>query len=306
MDSNLAAAIEVIIDPTRAVSGERATIASLDRIIRHGQRVSAANDNMAGSFDRNGRSMSKAADAGGAISKVLDDIKGRAAGATPAVGGLVQSLMAMGPQAAVLGGIALGLGAIGSAAIKSAAQTQSWLGQIETMTKNAKTAKETYAALVNFGNSTPFDTGQSVQAFVKLRQIGLAATEERLRSFGNTASATGKDLNQMIEAVADAGTGEFERLKEFGIKSKVEGDKVKFTFQGVSTSVANNSVAITKYLEDIGNNQFGGAMAKQMATLNGAFAGVGDAMRGIVNRRPKRTPYRRPKGTPFVEQRYGY
>ena len=26
----------------------------------------------------------------------------------------------------------------------------------------------------------------------------------------------------------------------------------------------------------------------------------------VVNRRPKRTPYRRPKGTPFVEQRYGY
>jgi hypothetical protein len=26
----------------------------------------------------------------------------------------------------------------------------------------------------------------------------------------------------------------------------------------------------------------------------------------IVNRRPKRTPYRRPKGTPFVERRDGY
>ena len=28
--------------------------------------------------------------------------------------------------------------------------------------------------------------------------------------------------------------------------------------------------------------------------------------RFVVNRRPKRTPYRRAKGTPFVEQRNGY
>ena len=34
----------------------------------------------------------------------------------------------------------------------------------------------------------------------------------------------GKDLSQMIEAVADATTGEFERLKEFGIKAGKEGD----------------------------------------------------------------------------------
>ena len=32
----------------------------------------------------------------------------------------------------------------------------------------------------------------------------------------------GKDITQMIEAVADAATGEFERLKEFGIKAWVE------------------------------------------------------------------------------------
>ena len=34
----------------------------------------------------------------------------------------------------------------------------------------------------------------------------------------------GKSLNQMIEAVADATTGEFERLKEFGIKARTHGE----------------------------------------------------------------------------------
>lgn len=283
MDTNLAAAIDVIIDPSRSIQGERETISALDRIIARGRQATAANDNMAGSAGRAGAGMRGAANDAGALGRVLDDVRGRAVGATPAVGGLINSLSGLGPMAAVAGGVALAVGAIGTAAIKAAAQTQAWNAQIETITRDSVKAKETYAALVNFGNSTPFDTGQSVAAFVKLRQMGLAATEERMRSFGNTAAASGKSLNQMIEAVADAGTGEFERLKEFGIKTKTEGNNVKFTMAGVTTTVANNSVAITKYLEGIGNTKFGGAMAKQMDTLNGAFSNVEDSLRGMLS-----------------------
>lgn len=281
--ADLAPQIAVNITSDGARSGANSVIAEYNRIINGAKPVSAANDNIAKSLENIGKKAGSAASGGGAVSKVLDDIKNRASAATPAVGGLVNSLMAMGPTAAIIGGVALGLLAIGNAAIKAAAQTQGWLGQIETITKSSEKAKETYAAAVQFANTTPFDTGQSVQAFVKLRQMGLAATEERLKSFGNTASASGKSLNQMIEAVADAATGEFERLKEFGIKSKVEGDKVKMTFQGVTTEVQNNSVAITKYLEAIGNNQYAGAMAKQMAGLNGMFANVGDSVRSLLS-----------------------
>lgn len=275
--------IDIYIDSSRSRLGADQTIRELDRIINYGQRASAANDNMASSAGRAGAGMRDAAKEGGALGKVLEDIRGRATGATPAVGGLINNLSGLGPMAAIAGGVALAVGAIGTAAIKAAAQTQAWNAQIETITKNNEKAKDTYAALVNFGNSTPFDTGQSVEAFVKLRQMGLAATEERLRSFGNTASASGKSLNQMIEAVADAGTGEFERLKEFGIKTKTEGQKVTFTMAGVKTTVENNSVAITKYLENIGNTKFGGAMAKQMDTLNGAFSNVEDSTRSMFS-----------------------
>jgi hypothetical protein len=84
----------------------------------------------------------------------------------------------------------------------------------------------------------------------------------------------GKSLDQMIEAVADAATGEFERLKEFGIKAKTEGDRVKFTFQGVTTEVGKNSAEIKAYLEGIGNTKFAGAMSDQINTLNGAISNL--------------------------------
>lgn len=281
--ADLAARIGISIDSGAARSGANSVIAEYNRIISGARPVAAANDNIGKSLDLVGKKASGAASGSSAVARAFDDIRGRAAGAVPAVGGLVNNLAAMGPMAAIVGGVALALAAIGTAAIKAAAQTQGWLAQIETITKSSEKAKETYAAAVQFANTTPFDTGQSVQAVVKLRQMGLAATEERLKSFGNTASASGKSLNQMIEAVADAATGEFERLKEFGIKSKVEGDKVRMTFQGVTTSIANNSVAITKYLENIGNTAYAGAMAKQMAGLNGMFANVADSARSMLS-----------------------
>lgn len=274
--SDLAAQIGISIDSTSARSGANAVIAEYNRIITGARPVAAANDNIARSLDNMGRRSGAAASGGGAVAKVLEDIRGRAVGATPAVGGLVNSLMSMGSVAAIIGGIALAIGAIGTAAINAASKQQQWLAQLETMTGSAQKAQESYAALVNFANKTPFDLGQSVEGFTKLRSLGIAATESRMTSFGNTSAAMGKSLNQMIEAVADAATNEFERLKEFGIKSKQEGDNVTFTFQGVSKTVGKNSKEIVGYLEEIGNTKFGGAMAKQMDTLKGAFSNVQD------------------------------
>jgi hypothetical protein len=87
----------------------------------------------------------------------------------------------------------------------------------------------------------------------------------------------GKDLNQMIEAVADASTFEFERLKEFGIKSRQEKDKVSFTFQGVTTEVGKNSAEVVAFLKSIGNEKFGDAMDQQAAVFVGAASNLGDA-----------------------------
>ena len=78
----------------------------------------------------------------------------------------------------------------------------------------------------------------------------------------------GKDLMQMIEAVADASTNEFERLKEFGIKAKQQGDKVTFTFRGVATTVKKDAANIQQYLIGLGNTQFAGAMDDQMGRLS--------------------------------------
>ena len=145
-----------------------------------------------------------------------------------------------------------------------------------TATGSAANANIAFAAIQDFAADTPYDLQQVTDGFIKLVNYGLDPSERALTSYGNTSSALGKDLSQMIEAVADAATGEFERLKEFGIKSKSEGDKVSFTFRGITETVGKNAAEIEQYLIKLGETEFGGAMAERMKTLDGALSNLGD------------------------------
>jgi len=162
-----------------------------------------------------------------------------------------------------------------------ATETDRLRGSLQTMTGSAANAKDAFAALTKFAEKTPFSLDQSVNAFIKLKALGLEPTERALTSFGNTSSAMGKDMTQMIEAVADASTGEFERLKEFGIKAKQQGDQVSFTFQGVTTTVKKNADEITEYITKIGETNFAGAMDRQMEGLVGKISNFQDALDGL-------------------------
>lgn len=147
---------------------------------------------------------------------------------------------------------------------------------LKTVTGSADAAAEAFDMIQRFAATTPYSVEQVAEAFIKLKALGLDPSEAALRSYGNTATAMGKTINQMIEAVADASTGEFERLKEFGIKTKDAGDSVVFTFQGVNTSVKKNAAEIEDYLRRIGDVNFGDAMAEQQDTLNAALSNAGD------------------------------
>lgn len=151
-----------------------------------------------------------------------------------------------------------------------------------TMTGSAENAAKAFQVLQQFAKETPYGLNQAVEGFTKLVALGLEPSKEALISYGNTAAAMGKDLNQMIEAVADAATGEFERLKEFGIKASQQGDSISFTFRGVTTTVKKNSEEIQKYLLNIGNTDFAGAMDVRAKTLDGVLSSLADTFDGLV------------------------
>jgi hypothetical protein len=116
------------------------------------------------------------------------------------------------PAAAVVG--IAGYGLLVASSMQDASTS------LTTVYGNVDTAKEKFQWLADFAASTPFAFPELLDATVKLKGYGIEA-EDYMGTIGDAASAMGKTLDQTTEAVADAMTGEFERLKEYGIKAIV-------------------------------------------------------------------------------------
>jgi len=131
---------------------------------------------------------------------------------------------------------------------------------------------------------TPFSVAELSGAFVKLTNYGLKPSMESMRQYGDLASSVGKGFDQLAEAVADATTGEFERLKEFGIKASKQGDKVTFTFKEQATTVDFTTQAIEEYVKGLGDLEgVSGSMAAISETLGGSVSNLGDKFDSLLN-----------------------
>lgn len=170
------------------------------------------------------------------------------------------------------------IGATIKAIIGVADSFQQLNARLLTATGSQEAANIAFNSLRNLAFEMPGGIDQVTDAYIKLTNLGLNPSREALVSYGNTAAAMGKDLNQLIEAVSDAVTLEFERLKEFGIKTRNEGDKIAFTFRGITTRVENSAQSIEEFLIGLGKNEFAGAMEQQNKTLGAAFTDLSDSV----------------------------
>lgn len=154
-------------------------------------------------------------------------------------------------------------------------------GSLKTVTGSAKGAQEAFALIEKFAIDTPYQLNEIVEAFIRLKALGLEPSEAALTSYGNTASAFGKNILDFVGAVAAATVGEFERLKTFGIKAKVVNDDVSFTFAGTTTKVKKNAAEIEKYLRSLSDVNFAGAMNEQMKTMSGVISNIEDSFEKV-------------------------
>lgn len=145
-------------------------------------------------------------------------------------------------------------------------------------------ANDAMKMLQQLAADTPSSLQEWTEGYIKLVNRGLQPTSQELTNLGDLAASQGKSLDQLIEAVLDAMTGENERLKEFGIKASKEGEKTQFTFRGVTTEVRNSEDAIKDYLLSLGRLEgVAGSMAVQMNELEGIQSNLGDTMDAFFN-----------------------
>jgi len=199
--------------------------------------------------------------------------------------GLQSSLRGIaGPLAIVFGAAGLGsIGAIGTQIVGTSAQFEKFQTVLETIEGSSAKAKASMDWVATFAAKTPYELNGVTDAFVKLKAYGIDPQAGALRSAGDAAAAMGKPLEQAVEALADAMTGENERLKEFGITTEKTGDNIVYRWQQngkamVATAKKNSRDQIQAVIQGIWNSRYGGAMDKLSSTWDGMWSNLQDTL----------------------------
>jgi len=176
----------------------------------------------------------------------------------------------------------IGLGFLAKDFLDSAVNAEKLKLTLDTLEGSSKKADKSFSWIKEFATQTPYELNQVTESFIKLRAYGIDPTNGTLKTLGDTASAMGKPLQQGVEALADALTGENERLKEFGIKASKKGEEILYNWTDSSGQarhiiIKNNKDIIQSTLMAIWNEKYQGAMDKQSKALAGIWTNIKDS-----------------------------
>lgn len=167
--------------------------------------------------------------------------------------------------------------------IELGSEFQKFEAVLTTALGSGSLAEGAMASIQAFASKTPFSVRELTDAFVKLTNQGFKPTENEMRQLGDLAASTGKSFDQLAEGIIDAQVGEFERLKEFGIRASQQGDQVTFTFKGVTTTVDKTAGAIREYITALGDAEgVSGSMNAISKTLGGSISNMGDSFDALL------------------------
>ncbi|WP_445506789.1 hypothetical protein [Niallia sp. 03190] len=187
-------------------------------------------------------------------------------------------------------GLAAGIFAVdkitefGKAMVTSNADMETYENTLTQVMKSNKKAVETLAWANEFAAKTPFEIPQIVEATTIMTTYGMNARKQ-LGLVGDMASVMGKDLMQAVEAVADAQTGELERLKEFGITKKMLEDDAGE--RGIAIFDKKGSIVdmeeLNNTLFNIMEKRFKGGMEIASTSFKGLVSNAQDSL-GTITR----------------------
>ncbi len=152
-----------------------------------------------------------------------------------------------------------------------------------------KEASKTMALIEQTAKDTIYSVDELTSSYIKFANRGMKPTRNEIIAIADLAASQGKSFDQLTEAILDAQTGEFERLKEFGIKASSSGTKVMLSFKGVNKEIDKTPEAINKAIIELGKMKgVAGANKEQMKDLAGLVSNIGDKTEKFLSNIGKR------------------
>ena len=178
----------------------------------------------------------------------------------------------------------IGIAQLGRSLVDTTAKFQKFQAVLENALGSRGAAKDAFNLIKEFAATTPFQVDQITDSFIKLVNRGFTPTKEQLTQIGDLAASQGKEIDQVVEALLDAQVGEFERLKELGIRGKKNGDQVVLSFRDQTVEVKNTEGAIRDAILAFGDLEgVQGSTAAISATLGGQLSNLQDKITNLLN-----------------------
>lgn len=151
------------------------------------------------------------------------------------------------------------------------------IASFRAITDNVEQARAVFDTFNNLSRELPQSFDEIQQAVLTLGKSGIMPTTDLIKDLSNIAAGTGKSLTEVSQAVYSATAGQLRGLQALGIQAEKSGDKIKVSFKGSVTEIANTKQALLDYVSSISKSEFAGAAESQMQGLTGAIKNVGDA-----------------------------
>jgi hypothetical protein len=160
---------------------------------------------------------------------------------------------------------------------------QKFMAVLKVGLGNELAAKAAISQLTNLSSLTPLEMDGLTENFIKLVNRGFRPTNEELTKLGDLAYSLGKSLDQMVEALLDAQSGEYERLKEFGIRASKANGEVTLAFKGHTVTVKENEKAVRDVILAYGAMEgVAGTMIGVSKTMEGVNSNMSDTIKQLA------------------------
>ena len=158
---------------------------------------------------------------------------------------------------------------MGQSFVSAASKIEIFRAQLEGVTKSAEEAEQALAGIREFARQSPLETEDVVQAYVRLRSVGIDPTIEQLNTLGGVAVLMNRKLSEVIPALISM---EKEPLRNLGIEIDRTGEKAIIMSGTIRKEVGKDAAAIRQALIEVWAERFPDAMDKASQTFTAKMA----------------------------------
>jgi len=160
---------------------------------------------------------------------------------------------------------------------------------LNTLTRSATKTEAAMGVIEEFAKVTPYALGEVVKAFVDLSAFGVIKTDDMedaqrvMTALGDAASATGRQYDEVVNAVSQGVVGNMESLRTLGIIARKQGEDyaIEYTDSLGRTMTRmvkdGDRLGMRDALVEIFEEKYGGGMDRLSKTLEGIISNIGDA-----------------------------